>query len=399
MFCTAVSSGAEFLSATLAHIDCQAELIGSYGYGALADPGSPISAALTGLLTIFVAILGLRLALGYPFRARDTVGIVVRVGIVLTLVTSWPAWRVIGYDVVMNGPAEIVRTVAIGAGIQGSSYDLRERLQKADDGLVAMTAYGTGRLPGSDLRDDFRGIALQDETGFGWGRLLFLAGTIASYAIVRLGAGILLSLAPLFAVFLLFSGSASFFHGWIRGLAFAALGSVAISLVQSVNLTILEPWIADAILRRAAGEFAPAASTEMAALSLVFVAITIGALFLIARVTFFTHLNARFAVSEILRRETASGRAPPVPEASRAVIDLPDRAHDIAASVAKSIHREKLEILTDRESRLISVAASGSPSTAQLSTYSPPGGEPLGSSYRRNFRRSTASREQRDHKA
>ena len=74
MSCTAVISGSGFLSATLAQIDCQAENLGSYGYGALADPGSPISIALSGLLTIFVAVLGMRLALGYSFKTRGFFG-------------------------------------------------------------------------------------------------------------------------------------------------------------------------------------------------------------------------------------------------------------------------------------------------------------------------------------
>jgi type IV secretion system protein VirB6 len=396
MSCVAVTSGSNFLSATLAHIDCQAELIGSYGYGALADPGSPAVVALAGLLTIFVAILGIRLSLGYPFQVRDAVGTIVRVGIVLTLATSWPAWRIIGYDVVMNGPAEIAQRVAIGAGLPGSSNDLRKRLQDADDGLVAMTAFGTGRLPGDDLRDVFRGVALRDETGFGWGRLFFLFGTVAPYAIVRLVAGVLLSLAPLFGIFFLFSGSSSLFHGWIRGLAFAALGSLTISLVQGVNLALLEPWIAEVISRRTAGEFVPAASTEMAALSLVYVAITAGALFLIARVTFFARLSVRFAASRIAPREAGYGRSSTASEASRALIDLPDRAHAIAAAVGKSLRREELESSTDRGSVPMNPTASGGTGASPMPVHSRPGGETLGSSYRRNFRRSTVSGGQRD---
>lgn len=397
--CTAVISGSGFLSATLAQIDCQAENLGSYGYGALADPGSPISIAMGGLLTIFVAVLGIRLALGYSFKTGDTVGAVLRVGIVLTLATSWPAWRVVGYDLIMNGPAEVAHAVATGAGVPASGNDLRYRLQRADEGLVTMAANGTGRLPGSDMRDAFRGIALQDEAGFGWGRLLFLVGTIAPYAVVRLGAGILLALAPLFGAFLLFSGSSGLFQGWIRGLGFTALGSLGISLVQGVSLTIFEPWLADAIVRRGTGEFTPAAATEMAALSLVYAGVMIGVVTLIARVAFFPHIGLRLAVPDIFTRETLLRPFDASSRTDLVQIDRPDRAHDIAASVAKSVRREEQKVLAEGGHALTGALVSGGSAPTPMPVPIRPGGATLGSSYRRTFSRSTASHEQRDRRA
>lgn len=399
MSCAAVISGVGFLSATLAQIDCQAETLGSYGYGALADPGSPISIALGGLLTICVALLGIRVALGYSFKTRDAIGAVLRIGIVLTLATSWPAWRIVGYDLIMNGPTEVAQAVARGAGIPASGNDLSNRLQRADDGLVIMTANGTGRLPGSDLRDAFRGIALQDEAGFGWGRLLFLVGTIAPYTVVRLGAGILLALAPLFGAFLLFGVSSSLFQGWVRGLGFTALGSLGISLVQGVSLAIFEPWLADAIVRRGTGEFIPAAATEMAALSLVYAIVTIGVVILIARVTFFPGISLRSTIGDIFTRETvfrpfdASSPTDPVQ------IDRPGRAHDIAASVAKSARREERQVLAQGGDAPIGTMALGGSAPPFMSVSTRQRGETLGSSYRRTFSRSTASHEQRDRKA
>ncbi len=88
MACPSVTTGNRFLSETIAHIDCQAQAIGAYGYGALANPGSGVSIALTGLLTIFIAIFGYRLMLGEEMRARGLVGDMLKVGIVLTLATS-----------------------------------------------------------------------------------------------------------------------------------------------------------------------------------------------------------------------------------------------------------------------------------------------------------------------
>ncbi len=92
MACDAVQTGQRFVAQMLAHIDCQAQTIGAYGYGALADPASSVAIALSGLLTVFVAFFGIRLILAEPQSGRDLVGDVLRIGIVLTLATSWPAW-------------------------------------------------------------------------------------------------------------------------------------------------------------------------------------------------------------------------------------------------------------------------------------------------------------------
>ena len=63
-FCQAPPDGNGFLSGALNFIDCQAQTIGEAGYQALAQPGSPVSLALTAILTIFVALFGLRLLFG-----------------------------------------------------------------------------------------------------------------------------------------------------------------------------------------------------------------------------------------------------------------------------------------------------------------------------------------------
>ena len=91
MACPALETGGRFLSGLFLHIDCQARNIGSFGYGALAEPGSTASVVLTALLTIFVALYGYRLLLGPTPETRNLVSDVIRVGLVLTLAASWPA--------------------------------------------------------------------------------------------------------------------------------------------------------------------------------------------------------------------------------------------------------------------------------------------------------------------
>ena len=93
MACPAIITGDQFLSRTLAHIDCQAQLLGSYGYAALGEPGGAASTFMAGMLTLFVALYGVRLLFGPTPGARDVVLDAVKVGIVLALAFSWPIFR------------------------------------------------------------------------------------------------------------------------------------------------------------------------------------------------------------------------------------------------------------------------------------------------------------------
>ena len=154
MSCTQVLTGQRFVAQAIAHIDCQAQSIGTFGYGALADPNSVVAIVLTSLLTVFVALFGLRLMIAEPVSGRDLVGDILRVGIVLTLATTWPAWRTLGYDLVMKGPAEIAETLGSAADLPGAQSNLVGRLQAADDGIVLLTVYGTGRTTGGVNRRD-----------------------------------------------------------------------------------------------------------------------------------------------------------------------------------------------------------------------------------------------------
>ncbi len=113
MACPTVHTGGRFLAEVLANVDCQAQSIGAYGFGALSAPGSAASLAITGLLTIFVALFAIRLILGEHMGARDVVLDVLKVGIVLTLATSWPAWRVLGYNTVLTAPAALAGVVHV----------------------------------------------------------------------------------------------------------------------------------------------------------------------------------------------------------------------------------------------------------------------------------------------
>ncbi|MFZ1565570.1 type IV secretion system protein [Sphingorhabdus sp.] len=393
----------------LAHIDCQAQTIGAYGYGALADPASSVAIALSGLLTVFVAFFGIRLILAEPQSGRDLVGDVLRIGIVLTLATSWPAWRTLGYDVVMSGPTELASTISSAADLPGERNDIVTRLQTADDNIVILTIFGTGRNTGCTDRSDrigdtFRGIALADQEGLSNGRLFFLAGVIGPLAIVKLGAGLLLALAPLMAGLLLFVGTRDLFFGWLRALGALAFGAFALYMVFGVQLAVLDPWLSNAVALREAQVLTPSAPTELSVINMAFALANFGILFIIIRIFFFGGLGAPRLIAKLNSNPFFDRGQGPIVHSLQTERQAPTRALRVADAVAQTMRREDLAVanrsdrsrLIDRSSRDNKERTSGPVVSKGYATA------PLGSSFRatdsRTSRRTSTSGVKRDNK-
>ncbi|WP_066821150.1 type IV secretion system protein [Sphingomonas mali] len=305
--CPAINDS-QFLSSVLGHIDCQAQTLGAAGYQAMSAGGSASSLILGGVLTVFIALFGYRLILGDTPDARTAILTVIKLGVVLLLATSWPAFRTLAYDVALKGPAELAGAVGGASGLPGAGGGLVARLQGVDDEIAELNVIGTGRPPNTDLvagpttqpqtpeqqaqeRRRLQGLAsharwdpARDLSLLGSARTLFLAGTIAAFASVRLIAGLLLALGPLFAIFLLFEGTRGLFEGWVRGLAGAALGALGTAIVLGVELALLEPWMAAVMELRHQEIATPAVPVELLALSLIFAVTLLAVLVAVARV-------------------------------------------------------------------------------------------------------------------
>jgi type IV secretion system protein VirB6 len=307
--CPAFYPEGEFLRRILAIVDCQAQSIGQGGWLALAQPGSAVSLALAGVLTIFVGLFGYRLLYGEVPTARDAVLMAVKIGAVLMLATSWPAFRTLVYDVTLRGPAELAGSIGRPAGLPGAEGGISSRLQGVDNMLAELMLIGTGRPPTADeavgptgaltpqqqqqelqrleqIQQRPRWNPAEEAKMLGQARTLYLTGAIAAYASVRLVAGLLLALGPLFALFLLFDATRGLFEGWVRGLAGSAFGAVATSIVLGVQLALLEPWIATVIATRRAAIATPTVPVELLVMNLVFAIVLVAVLIAAARLAY-----------------------------------------------------------------------------------------------------------------
>lgn len=347
--CPALATGDAFLSTLLRHIDCQGQTLGAAGYQVLADPGSPLALVLTALLTIFVALFGLRMMLGETPTLRDGVMAIAKVGVVMVIATSWPGYRTVVYDVIVHGPAQLSAAIGGSAGLPGAQGDLVGRLQAADVTIGRLVNLGTGRNDATALtppEDNLQGqpprrTAIADDPAFGAARVVFLSSTVAAFAVVRLTAGVLLALAPLFAGLLLFGLTRGLVIGWARALVFVLLTSVAVTILLGVQLALLEPWLAKVLSLRQGKMVTAAAPMELLIICLGFALAVAGSLAVIMRLAFAVNLQfagAAMAAAPLVPSSSELSPAPPYkPEADRPA----PRAQAVAGALVASLRREQ----------------------------------------------------------
>ncbi|HEX8192352.1 MAG TPA: type IV secretion system protein [Allosphingosinicella sp.] len=373
--CPAFLPEGEFLRRILATVDCHAQSIGQGGWTALAQPGSAVSLALAGVLTIFISLFGYRLLYGEVPTARDATLMAVKIGAVLMLATSWPAFRTLVYDVTLRGPAELAGSIGRPAGLPGSDGGIAIRLQSVDDMLAELTVIGAGRPPATEtivgatetltpeqqqqelrrlenLQSRPRWNPTEEAKTLGQARTLYLTGAIAAYASVRLVAGLLLALGPLFALFLLFDATRGLFEGWVRGLAGSAFGAAGTSIVLGVQLALMEPWMATVIATRRADVPTPSVPVELLVMTLVFALVLVAVLIAAARLaySFRIPMAVRTASVRLVESLRATGFQPAVAGAAGAAgaaagggaaqAEDRSRAVAIAEAVAATQRRE-----------------------------------------------------------
>ena len=350
--CQVVPDVEHFAPGVLGFLDCQARTLGAQGYQALAAPGSTASVTLTVLLTLFIALMGYRMLFGHTPSVRDGVLAFVKIGIVLALASGWPAYQTLIYDVVLRGPAELTAEIGAPSGVPGSGGGLVERLDGADSAFQTLAIAGVGQPP-----PDPSGQTVAPQTppplfgGFdtfalGSSRVAFLGGAIGAFALVRLGAGLLLALGPLFLGFLLFDGTRGLFEGWARALIGTAMGALSTAIVLGVELALIEPWLVDLLARRGANEAILGAPAQLLAMALVFDVLLAGMLILVARVALGLRLPSAWpssllpAASSTFGRDPASVPAVPNSRTFTAPNDERSRAAVIVEAVSSTQRRE-----------------------------------------------------------
>lgn len=341
MSCTGIASGDQFLGSTLRSLECAGQSLGEAGYQALSAPGSVVGHILLAMLTLFIAVQGARLVFGRSLDIGEASVSAVKIGLVIMLATSWPAVRTIFYDTAIKGPSQLVGQMG------GDQAALQARLQRIDGGIVRLTQWGTGKLDlqagrtadGSPAATAFNGQALNDAIGLAGGRFLYLVGVIGGLGSTWLLSGLLVSLLPLFAGFLLFDHLRGLAFGWLRAWCFLFVSSLALTLLLAVEASLLEPWLVQTIDERAADFATPSAPIELVSITGAFGLIMAVTLIVLGRLCFFSDiptLSSRWQLgreSSVIARDSETVAASTVTERAAAA---PSRAFALSQRLGQA---------------------------------------------------------------
>ncbi len=268
----------------IATVDCQTRAYAEGGYLALTSGSSVFQAALTVLLTIYVALIGYRMLFAQgDTRLSDAPGIALRIGMILALVTSWSTFQTLVFDVADRAPAEIA-AIASGPLLTKNEGSLASRplegLQAAYQELT-LTAAAYGRVAGPEAKSySSPQAAAAEAVGLATGVLFLSSAGVISAS--KLTIGVLTAVGPIFIVLALIQATRGLFVGWVRALMAAALTTLVTWLLVVLMLHVLDPWLTTLEEQRRGQTMDPQTAISAAALVFVFgagqAALTLGAL-------------------------------------------------------------------------------------------------------------------------
>jgi type IV secretion system protein VirB6 len=254
----------------LSTVDCNVRAVSELGYRAVSAPGSQLAAALTILMTLYIAVFGLRVLLGLaPLRVGDLTVTVLKIGLVLALVTSWSTYQHVVFDTLFRGPEQLAASMmgAMQPGnsrLRGNPFD---GLQISYDQLQAAAAFFV-RISPAAVSPFSGGVAFAGLT-LNLASYMMLFSTLGVILAAKVVLGLLLALGPVFIAFLLFDSTRGVFEGWLRAaLAFAFVPLFA-TLTLVVQLGLTEPYLVALSRMRTSGTPDLPAATSVFVLTVI----------------------------------------------------------------------------------------------------------------------------------
>lgn len=238
-------NGAEGVAAALRVVDCESARAAEAGFGQLFGPNGALGAALTILLTLYVALIAINLLTG-----RSRVGLnaftprMLTLGLVLTFATSWLAYQSVVWALLSGAPDEIASAITGESGSATAAFAARLDTLFA---AVAQAAQDASQpLPATNS-----GITPAPPQAAGWtaadvlwmAALLLLLGTVGVLLVARIALAALLIVGPVFIVLALFRGTNGLFVGWLKGAVMMALVPLFTVLLGGAALELLAPAV------------------------------------------------------------------------------------------------------------------------------------------------------------
>ncbi len=242
-FCPAPPE-AGMVGGVLETVDCHIRVLVHDTYRNLVGPDTLFSTAFTGLLTIYIALIGYQLLFGRGgMRVTELPFAALKIGLILAFLTSWAAYQTLIFNLLFDGPAEIMKMFVGPLAAQGSTFDgdvMGGVQQTFEDLSGAAGVYGGMASPTANLLQGGPMLG----SGLLWltsiALLLLTLGIIIATKIVL---AFLLAIGPIFIGMLLFDQTRGLFEGWMRATFSFAMAPLAVNVFGAVMLMILQPFL------------------------------------------------------------------------------------------------------------------------------------------------------------
>jgi type IV secretion system protein VirB6 len=253
-----------------------------------------------GLLTVFVAVLGYRIMLGYRAPSLSSIPIVgLKIGTVLALTLNWNVFQTLVLDLSARAPTELAGMIV------GPKASPLERLQSAYDELQA-DKIAFAKLAGSDQLGEGSGAAeVADKLGYASDALL--ASTAGILALATVITGVMVCVGPIFVALFLFESAGGLFSGWIRALAASAIVPMLCWITVIILLAAIEPRLAELAEERGSTTLDASSATVTALIVFVFAVAQIGLVVAAVIIACGFRFPLSFSKPDVVRLESNSG--------------------------------------------------------------------------------------------
>lgn len=291
--CTAINPAAGSAETMVKTVDCYIQSNVQAGYSNLLGPGSMFSYGLTIALTLYVALVGYRLIFGRSTLSMgEMMPRMVMIGAVLALTSNWATYQVLVYDVLNDGPQEIVGAINPAAGKAGSITErvdmLSGRMVDLADAWTEFDARPEQAMPAGLIAEpealpaSATGItafvAPKDSLGPNMlllSALLLVLASAGVLVVAKIILGLLLMLGPIFALLGLFAGTRGLTLGWGRAAVLMALVPVMAMMTSAGAVALLEPVLTEMYVAAGQGIFSLRSALTIMVVVLVMVAVSV----------------------------------------------------------------------------------------------------------------------------
>ena len=296
--CAAIDATAGSAETMVNTVDCYMQSTVQAGYANLLGPGSVFGYALTIALTVYVAIVGYRLIFGRSTLSMGEMAPrMLLIGAVLALTSNWATYQMLVYDVLTDGPQEIVSAINPSSS-QGSSVNQRVdmlsgRMVDLADAWTEFDAQPQNAAPDAAVMAEQKGeadilpptvtgitaiIAPKDSLGPNMlmlSALLLVLASAGVLVVAKIILGLLLLLGPVFAVLGLFAGTRGLTLGWARAAVLMALVPVMATITAAGSTALIEPVLAEMYVSANQGIFSLRAALTILVIVLITVAVAV----------------------------------------------------------------------------------------------------------------------------